>query len=48
MTRDPSLSLPSHSVAAVGAHTSAIEAIPFEKGEGIFGMHQILSAMKKI
>jgi kynurenine formamidase len=29
-------------VAAIGADTWALEVIPFEKGEGVFGVHQIL------
>ena len=35
-------------VAMVGADTWALEAIPFEKGEGVFGVHQILLPMNGI
>jgi kynurenine formamidase len=35
-------------VAMVGADSWAVEAIPFEKGEGVFGVHQVLIPMNGI
>jgi kynurenine formamidase len=35
-------------VAAVGADNWGLEVIPFEKGEGVFGVHQILLPMNGI
>jgi len=35
-------------VAAVGSDTWGVEAVPFEKGEGVFGVHQILIPMNGI
>jgi kynurenine formamidase len=35
-------------VAAVGADTWGVEVLPFEQGEGVFGVHQILLPMNGI
>ena len=35
-------------MAAVGADTWGLEVLPFEQGEGVFGVHQVLLPMNGI